>query len=94
MFFFLANNLAALTCSSRGGPLTGSYRFTRQIFTFTKGHSDHGSEHMVGGVRYAAEVSQPPCISDSEFLPSVLVDFTSLLDMVNLQSHVTFRTAK
>ncbi|XP_047378606.1 carbonic anhydrase 13 isoform X1 [Sciurus carolinensis] len=40
----------------RGGPLTGSYRL-RQFHLHWGSADDHGSEHMVDGVKYAAEVS-------------------------------------
>ncbi|KAH0515349.1 Carbonic anhydrase 13 [Microtus ochrogaster] len=39
----------------RGGPLTGSYRL-RQFHLHWGSADDHGSEHMVDGVRYAAEL--------------------------------------
>ncbi|XP_057590605.1 carbonic anhydrase 13 isoform X2 [Hippopotamus amphibius kiboko] len=39
----------------RGGPLTGSYRL-RQFHLHWGSTDDHGSEHMVDGVRYAAEL--------------------------------------
>ncbi|KAJ1076167.1 hypothetical protein K5549_014189 [Capra hircus] len=38
----------------RGGPLTGSYRL-RQFHLHWGSADDHGSEHVVDGVRYAAE---------------------------------------
>ncbi|XP_047378616.1 carbonic anhydrase 13 isoform X2 [Sciurus carolinensis] len=38
----------------RGGPLTGSYRL-RQFHLHWGSADDHGSEHMVDGVKYAAE---------------------------------------
>ncbi|XP_040597314.1 carbonic anhydrase 13 isoform X6 [Mesocricetus auratus] len=39
----------------RGGPLTGSYRL-RQFHLHWGSADDHGSEHVVDGVRYAAEL--------------------------------------
>uniref|UniRef100_A0A4W2EA43 Carbonic anhydrase n=1 Tax=Bos indicus x Bos taurus TaxID=30522 RepID=A0A4W2EA43_BOBOX len=39
----------------RGGPLTGSYRL-RQFHLHWGSTDDHGSEHVVDGVRYAAEL--------------------------------------
>ncbi|XP_048638721.1 carbonic anhydrase 13 isoform X2 [Marmota marmota marmota] len=39
----------------RGGPLTGSYRL-RQFHLHWGSADDHGSEHMVDGVKYAAEL--------------------------------------
>ncbi|ELK23168.1 Carbonic anhydrase 13 [Myotis davidii] len=39
----------------RGGPLTGRYRL-RQFHLHWGSTDDHGSEHVVDGVRYAAEV--------------------------------------
>ncbi|KAI4539536.1 hypothetical protein MG293_009931 [Ovis ammon polii] len=41
----------------RGGPLTGSYRL-RQFHLHWGSADDHGSEHMVDGVRYAAEIGE------------------------------------
>lgn len=49
----------------RGGPLTGTYRL-RQFHLHWGAADDHGSEHMVDGVRYAAEVSQQVGIPGSE----------------------------
>lgn len=40
-----------------GGPLIGTYRL-RQFHLHWGAADDHGSEHMVDGVRYAAEVCQ------------------------------------
>lgn len=48
----------------RGGPLTGSYRL-RQFHLHWGSADDHGSEHVVDGVRYAAEVSHRTCIRES-----------------------------
>ncbi|XP_020038354.1 carbonic anhydrase 13 [Castor canadensis] len=39
----------------RGGPLTGSYRL-RQFHLHWGSADDHGSEHIIDGVRYAAEL--------------------------------------
>lgn len=39
----------------RGGPLTGNYRL-RQFHLHWGSADDHGSEHVVDGVRYAAEL--------------------------------------
>ncbi|XP_022410742.1 carbonic anhydrase 13 [Delphinapterus leucas] len=39
----------------RGGPLTGSYRL-RQFHLHWGSTDDHGSEHVVDGMRYAAEL--------------------------------------
>ncbi|XP_006202422.2 carbonic anhydrase 3 isoform X1 [Vicugna pacos] len=39
----------------RGGPLTGSYRL-RQFHLHWGSSDDHGSEHIVDGVKYAAEL--------------------------------------
>ena len=51
----------------RGGPLTGSYRL-RQFHLHWGSADDHGSEHVVDGVRYAAEVIYYPThIYDSAF---------------------------
>lgn len=50
----------------RGGPLTGSYRL-RQFHLHWGSADDHGSEHVVDGVRFAAEVSQQAQIHDSVF---------------------------
>lgn len=48
----------------RGGPLAGTYRL-RQCHLHWGSCDDHGSEHLVDGVRFAAEVSPParrsPC---------------------------------
>ncbi|XP_033295710.1 carbonic anhydrase 13 isoform X3 [Orcinus orca] len=41
----------------RGGPLTGSYRL-RQFHLHWGSTDDHGSEHVVDGVRYAAEIGE------------------------------------
>lgn len=57
----------------RGGPLTGSYRL-RQFHLHWGSADDHGSEHVVDGVKYAAEVSQHMCAHDSEF--SCVLEFT------------------
>lgn len=40
----------------RGGPLQGVYRL-RQLHFHWGSSDDHGSEHVVNGVRYAGEVS-------------------------------------
>lgn len=42
----------------RGGPLAGTYRL-RQCHLHWGSSDDHGSEHLVDGVRFAAEVSEP-----------------------------------
>ncbi|XP_054564600.1 carbonic anhydrase 13 isoform X2 [Eptesicus fuscus] len=41
----------------RGGPLTGRYRL-RQFHLHWGSTDDHGSEHVVDGVRYAAEIGE------------------------------------
>ncbi|KAF4022505.1 hypothetical protein G4228_014036 [Cervus hanglu yarkandensis] len=41
----------------RGGPLTGSYRL-RQFHLHWGSADDHGSEHVVDGMRYAAEIGE------------------------------------
>ncbi|NXD86193.1 CAH3 anhydrase, partial [Halcyon senegalensis] len=39
----------------RGGPLTGAYRL-RQLHLHWGSSNDHGSEHVIDGVKYAAEL--------------------------------------
>ncbi|XP_051627657.1 carbonic anhydrase 3-like isoform X2 [Manacus candei] len=39
----------------RGGPLTGAYRL-RQLHLHWGSSDDHGSEHVIDGVKYAAEL--------------------------------------
>lgn len=48
-----------------GGPLTGRYRL-QQFHLHWGSADDHGSEHVVDGVRSAAEVSHPMQVHDSE----------------------------
>ncbi|RMC15203.1 hypothetical protein DUI87_07387 [Hirundo rustica rustica] len=43
----------------RGGPLPGVYRL-RQLHFHWGSSDDHGSEHVVNGVRYAGEVGETP----------------------------------
>ncbi|KAK4825607.1 hypothetical protein QYF61_001287 [Mycteria americana] len=43
----------------RGGPLTGAYRL-RQLHLHWGSSDDHGSEHVIDGVKYAAEVGKTP----------------------------------
>lgn len=67
IFFFSCWQFKMYWCLVlRGGPLTGSYRL-RQFHLHWGSTDDHGSEHVVDGVRYAAEVSHQTCIHHSEF---------------------------
>lgn len=54
---FLAN-WKCVAVVLHGGPLAGRYRL-RQFHLHWGSADDHGSEHVVDGVRFAAEVSPP-----------------------------------
>ena len=51
-------DLVVLLAVLRGGPLSGPYRL-RQFHLHWGSSDDHGSEHTVDGVKYAAEVGGP-----------------------------------
>lgn len=51
----LTSHLVILLTVLRGGPLSGPYRL-RQFHLHWGSSDDHGSEHTVDGVKYAAEV--------------------------------------